>query len=221
MWCNLLQFWETEGYKGFKKATLFGRGFLRYSCPGGIETSEWWLAVLLGSGRKILFNVSTITLPGVIYSGMLMCLESTGPCGLWHGLRWAFLSSIRSGIAQALRCRCHLFKQQRLMQQDPDLFVQKACLSAFTHSAHLCLCLALIWRRNMHFRSRCILIFASLSVEICGLLGMHLTHCKHYLCVFPASGSVLYVMVWISTTQLQDVNGPLQTYETHYFSTLI
>ncbi len=83
-----------------------------------METPEWCLAVLLGSGRKILFNVSTITFPGVIYSGMLMCLDSTGPCGLWHGLRWAFLSSIRSGTAQALWCRCHLFKQQRLMQQE-------------------------------------------------------------------------------------------------------
>lgn len=48
-------------------------------------------AVLLGTGRKILFNVSTITFPGVIYSGMLMCLESTGPCGLLTRVLWVFL----------------------------------------------------------------------------------------------------------------------------------
>lgn len=79
---------------------------------------DWCLAFLLSSGRKILFNVSTITFPGVIYSGMLMCLESAGPCGLWHALLRVFLSSIRSGTAQALWCRCHLFKHQRLMQQE-------------------------------------------------------------------------------------------------------
>lgn len=110
-----------------------------------METPEWCLAVLLGSWRKILFNVSTITFPGVIYSGMLMCLESTGPCGLWHGFLWAFLSSIRSGTAQALWCRCHLFKQQRLMLQesiDDPAVRQRAqaiclCLSAFTQRASL------------------------------------------------------------------------------------
>lgn len=158
-----------------------------------MEMPEWCLAVLLSSKRKILFNVSTITFPGVIYSGMLMCLESTGPCGLWHRLRWAFLSSIRSGTAQALRCRRHLFKQQRLMQQesidDPavrqhGISVQKPAL-AHSHRVHLCLCFASIWHWYMHFGSWCILIFASLSVEIHGLLGMPLTHCKH--CIYVSS----------------------------------
>lgn len=115
-----------------------------------MEMPEWCLAVLLGSGRKILFNVSTITFPGVIYSGMLMCLESTGPFGLWHRLRWAFISSIRSGTAQALRCRCHLFKQHRLTKQgsidDPavgqhGVSVQKPAL-VHLHSVHLCSCFA-------------------------------------------------------------------------------
>ena len=41
-------------------------------CSGAAGVLE---CSLLGSGRKILFKVSTITFPGVVYSGMLMCLE--------------------------------------------------------------------------------------------------------------------------------------------------
>lgn len=51
---------------------------------------ERCLPLLLGSGRKIRCNGSTITFPGVIYSGMLMCFGSADPRGLQHGLRWAF-----------------------------------------------------------------------------------------------------------------------------------
>lgn len=116
------------------KNLLFGTGLSSSSQPGAMETPQRLLAVLLGFRRKILFNVSTITIPGVIYSGMLMCLESPGPplasdtgsAGLWY-------QAFRSGTAQALRCRCHLFQQQRWMRQesidDPDSRTARAsCL---------------------------------------------------------------------------------------------
>lgn len=152
-----------------------------------MEMPEWCLAVLLGYGRKILFNVSTITFPGVIYSGMLMCLESTGPRGLWHRLRWAFLSSVRSGAAQALRCRCHLFKQQRLMQQESiDDPRSRLCLCRSLprriQTVRISVCFASIWQCSVHFGGWCILIFARLSVEIHGRLGKPLTQCKHCIC---------------------------------------
>lgn len=130
-------------------------GFSSSSLLQAVEIPEWCLAFLRSSGRKILFNVSTITFPGVIYSGMLMCLESTSQYGLWHRLLWVFLSSIQSGAALALWCCCHLFKQQRLMQQesidDPAVrqcglsVCAQACPDAHPRSVRFCLCFASVW----------------------------------------------------------------------------
>lgn len=147
-----------------------------------METAEWCLAVLLRSGRKILFNVSTITFPGVIYSGMLMCLESTGPCGPWHRFLRAFLSSIRSGTAQAPRCCWHLFNQQRLMQQEsidnPAVRQHGRSICARAHFASLFL-FCPNWLCNLHFNA------VSFPVEANGLLGMPLARCK--LCIYVSS----------------------------------
>lgn len=94
---RLQSFLKIGDMRGFKKLFFLAQGSSAPPNLGQQRCQSDALPVLLGSGRKILFNVSTITFPGVIYSGMLMCLESTGPHGLWHRLHWAFQSSFPSG----------------------------------------------------------------------------------------------------------------------------